>query len=431
MTRESVSSALEPLEQAIPLIEAGDYKMALKILGAALKKFSSDPSLHYYRGLALARTGKYFEAIDSFDKAIANGMKTSELMFQRGVCYSRLFRYEDAIKDLSETLAMQADHLDALFERGLAYKEVSFGQAITDFNHYIEAQPRRAEAYSHRGWCYFKRDLFDEAMAEFSRAIEIDPSSPLAYEYRGALLHQHREFSQAVGDFSMAASLYDEQGNTTEARQLKFLLYQLDAAARRQQQKERFAGTALEVQVQTLANCGIRLLPGRYIEDLLAVAPRLSYESEPYTRLVSTYAQLDVEGRPAFSDNIWHFDTECIYQNGDYKEIAEKLRDLAEGDFPLSDIEDSVSIEDQAGTASVSFKLDGKEHKWTARVDSDWVDDKILSKFAQLMEKRKTKKVKRFTYLDAGGQDCFIGCATEQQFHDLRERTGLDWQWLN
>lgn len=432
MTRESVGSALEPLEQAIPLIQAGDYKMAIKILSAALKKDDQNPSLHYHRGVAQARLGKFFEAIESFDRALANGMHGTELMFQRGVCYSRLFRYEDAIEDFTATLQAQADHLDALFERGLAYKEVSFGQAITDFNDFIAAQPRRAEAYSHRGWCYGKRELFHEAMAEFARAIEIDPASPLAYEYRGALLHQHKEFARAFDDFSMAASLHDEQGNSTEARQLKFLLYQLESAAKRQQQKERFAGTALEVQVQTLANCGIRLLPGVYLEDILSVAPRISYESEPYTRLIGTYSQRDAEGRPHFSGNIWHLDRECIYGGGDYKEIAESLRDLAEGDFPITDIEDSVHMEDQGdqgGSASLSFKLAGKEYKWKTRVNSDWIDEKILSKCAQLLEKGKSGK--RFTYLDTGGQDCFIGCATEQQLNDLRERTGLDWQWLN
>src|SRR5215831_3510102 len=87
------------------------------------------------------------------------------------------------------------------------------------------------------------------------------------------------------------------------------------------------------------------------------------------------------------SDNIWHFDTECIESPGDYQRIASRMCTLAQGDLPLVDLADFVDVEDS--TAWLSFSLDGKPEKWIAKVDDDWVDPEMLSRFARLLESRK------------------------------------------
>jgi hypothetical protein len=177
----------------------------------------------------------------------------------------------------------------------------------------------------------------------------------------------------------------------------------------------------LEEQFRVLASCGVRLSAGATPEAVLAEHPREVFEKTPFRLLLAVLG-----GEEGWAANLWHFDTECIEDHGDYARIAERFRDLAGGELPLADIEDSVDLE--AGEASVTFALDGKSYAWTCEVDDDWVDAAIISKFAEVFTARETGR--RYTYLDLGGQDCVIGCLSDADRIKLSEATGLDIEWL-
>jgi len=186
-------------------------------------------------------------------------------------------------------------------------------------------------------------------------------------------------------------------------------------------------GISFEDQLQTLANCGIRLVPDVTPDRVLQAHDRSAYESEPFVLLLCAMgAELEVEPYRFASDDIWHFDTECIEDHNDYVRIAQRLSDLAAGGLPVEEVNDYVEIED--GEAWVSFRIDGQTVRWDAEVDDDWVDATILSRFAELLRNRGTGK--RYTYYDLGGQDCLIGCATAEMLERLRVATGLDFVWL-
>lgn len=187
-----------------------------------------------------------------------------------------------------------------------------------------------------------------------------------------------------------------------------------------------------EKQIADLGACGILLSPGVAPESLFDSFDREAFESEPYRLLLcamggeaETEAQAGLTGHP--SDNIWHFDTECIENAGDYAAIARRMRELAQGDLPLEDVSDRVDVE--AGRASLTFRLSGREYRWDAKVDADWVDSTILSRFAELLRAGKTTR--RFTYVDLGGQDCLIGCATAEDRAKLEGVIGRKVAWLS
>lgn len=188
---------------------------------------------------------------------------------------------------------------------------------------------------------------------------------------------------------------------------------------------------SFEKQLSTLASCGIRLAPGVAPEALLESFDREAFEAEPYSLLLMSMGgeaesefQAGETGYP--SDNIWHFDTECIEDHGAYAAIARRMKDLAQGELPLEDITDYVDVE--AGEASVAFRLADQSYRWDAKVEDDWVDPTILSRFSDLLSRVGTSR--RFTYIDLGGQDCLIGCATAQERERLATETGLKVEWL-
>jgi hypothetical protein len=185
---------------------------------------------------------------------------------------------------------------------------------------------------------------------------------------------------------------------------------------------------SLEEQVGVLNSCGIRLLPEITVDNLLASYDRDAYEKEPYVLLLTVMgSELDTEPCTYASDDIWHFDTECIEDHNDYVRIALRFSDLAREALPLEDIIDYVDVEE--GKAWLSFKLDGEVYKWTAALEDDWVDPRIISKFAGLLEERRTGR--RFTYLDLGGQSCLIGCNTQKGLERLKSLTRLKFVWLS
>jgi hypothetical protein len=183
-------------------------------------------------------------------------------------------------------------------------------------------------------------------------------------------------------------------------------------------------------QLRVLADCGISLSQNVRPESLLESFSREEFEKQPFQLLLCAMggeaeveSQAGPNGYP--SDSIWHFDTECIEDHGSYAAIARRLAVLAHPALPIEDVEDYVDIE--GDEAWISFKLDGQPEKWVAEVNDDWVDATVLSRFAVLLQSRS---LKRFTYVDLGGQDCLIGCATPDQKEKLTKATKLKVKWL-
>ncbi len=184
-------------------------------------------------------------------------------------------------------------------------------------------------------------------------------------------------------------------------------------------------------QLATLAACGIALSPGVDPGVLLDAIPREQYEADPYQLLLSAMGGMTSQEQPDGalfypSSNILYFDTECIYENGDYAAIAERMRELAQADFPLEAIADHIDID--ADDVKLRFRLNGVDHEWELEADDDWVDPDLFTRFVELMD--ASGKARKFLYIDLGGQDCLIGCVTPEQFKQLDEKTGLKVEWL-
>ncbi len=183
----------------------------------------------------------------------------------------------------------------------------------------------------------------------------------------------------------------------------------------------------LEEQLATLASCGIHLKPEFSTATLLESFTREKYETSHYAGLVIRLGgTIEREPWTPLSNNVWHLDTECIEDFGDYAAVAERFRDLARGELPIQNIRDRVDIEN--GDAWLEFELNRETIHWGARVNDDWIDPEIISKFCGLLAAQNGAR--RYTYFDLKGQDCLIGCATEEELRRLRKATGLRFTWL-
>jgi hypothetical protein len=181
----------------------------------------------------------------------------------------------------------------------------------------------------------------------------------------------------------------------------------------------------LDEQLRILAECGVRPAPGVEPGALTRILTPAQLETDPFS-LTLTMLGGELDGR-FLSDDIWHFDTECIEDTGDYARIARRLVTLAKGELPLEGIDDYVNVED--GEAWIEFSLDGVRQRWEAQVEDDWVDTTIVSRLARLLVDRRASE-RRFTSIDLGGQSVLIGCATPAERTRFRKLTGLAVGWL-
>jgi hypothetical protein len=173
----------------------------------------------------------------------------------------------------------------------------------------------------------------------------------------------------------------------------------------------------LEQKLELLANCGLRLSDPFKPEDLLASWKREDY-AKPGFDLVLVGLGMTEEQEPWRNHciNLWHFDTECIEDHGDYKRIVDRMVEMAQGSLPLENIQDYVDLEKEEAWFSFAFR--GEGIKVICKVEDDWVDPAIFGKFVDLLAKSDPDKV--FIYYDLGGQDCLIGCVLKNELKQLK-----------
>ncbi len=173
----------------------------------------------------------------------------------------------------------------------------------------------------------------------------------------------------------------------------------------------------LEQKLEALASCGIALRPEFSVDDLLSSWERTDYEEAGFkmTLVGMGMTQEQAPWTPR-SENLWHFDTECIEDHGSYVDIAERMVELAGGSLPLTNIKDYVDLEEDV--AWLSFELDDKVIKIDCTVEDDWVDPELFGHFIQLLAEKDPNKI--YFYCNLGGQDCIIGCLDLENYQKLR-----------
>lgn len=175
----------------------------------------------------------------------------------------------------------------------------------------------------------------------------------------------------------------------------------------------------LEQKLEVLASCGLRLAEPFTREDLLKGWSRADYEKPGYDLvLVGLGMTEEQEPRRSHCVNLWHFDTECVEDHGDYKRIAARMAEMAKGSLPIENIQDYVDVEKKEAWLSLSFR--GKDIKISCEVQDDWIDPTIFGRFVELLTQSDSSKI--YVCYELGGQDCLIGCVTKEELKKLNRQ---------
>jgi hypothetical protein len=173
----------------------------------------------------------------------------------------------------------------------------------------------------------------------------------------------------------------------------------------------------LEGKLATLKKCGIGLTRPYTVKDLLESYDRQTLEKPGYDMLLVGLGSSEEEPYRKLAVNVWYFDTETIYESGDYKQIAERLVEMTQGSLALHDIRDHFDAEKPE--ASLSFTFKGRPMKINLTLNDDWVDTMIFARFVELLKESDPSKI--YLYYDlGGGQDCVLSCVKKREFECLK-----------
>jgi len=185
-------------------------------------------------------------------------------------------------------------------------------------------------------------------------------------------------------------------------------------------------GQALEQMLDALARLGFRLAPRRTIDDLTSEWAKEQLEQEGYEMVLVAMGGEHIDPKTfetlgVLSNDVWHFDTECVEAPGDYVSIVERVLLLSGGDLNLKDIRDTYDLLE--GEASVGWTVDGRPQSFNLRVEGDWVDLKI---FALLDNELVAAGSGKRIFGASLGQDVIVVCVAEGRRKSLSDLTGLD-----
>jgi len=174
-----------------------------------------------YKGVALAKQGKYDEGINYLNKSIKINPNVSLAYYSRGAAYFDKKEYDNAISDFTKAYEISPTYTDTLIMRGLAYvSKQKYDEAEKDFTQAIKIH-ETPEAYNERGLIYIKKGESDKAIADFTKSIEINSRFAFPYQWRAVSYFNNKEYNKAWEDQHRAEGLANYKPNEEFIAELK------------------------------------------------------------------------------------------------------------------------------------------------------------------------------------------------------------------
>ncbi|MEC0183118.1 hypothetical protein P4H61_16655 [Paenibacillus peoriae] len=185
---------------------------------------------------------------------------------------------------------------------------------------------------------------------------------------------------------------------------------------------------SLEDQINTFNELGICIGSNISIDYLLENFDREEYEQNPYYTLLTVIGEELTNAKDELviaSNDVWHFDMECVEDEDIYTELANKMIMLSKGKLPLRNIKSIVDHDNEE--AWISFELFKKEYNWELHYNYDWFDIGLVKKFSDLCSELHLEE--RYIFLNLG-QDCIISFCNLDQFKKINKLMKFKFKFL-
>jgi len=202
-------SPKQDLGYARKLIEAGNYKEALKTLDQIKAQSPNIPGLNRELGIVYYRLGDPANAIGAFRQALVESADDHEAQQLLGMAYFQLGRPAEAIPLLEKIKAvMPTGNVDVAYVLGMCYLQIKeYDKARQSLAAMYNVTPESPAAYLFTARLLFRQG-FDSAAEENSRkAASLDPKLPLVHFLLGEIALFRAHLQQAREEFRQEIQL--------------------------------------------------------------------------------------------------------------------------------------------------------------------------------------------------------------------------------
>ena len=181
----------------------------------------------------------------------------------------------------------------------------------------------------------------------------------------------------------------------------------------------------IEDMLAALAPLNIGLAPGRTVVDLTSDWSRDQIEKDGYEMMLAALGSEMLDGKTFeskgwISNDVWHFDGECIEAEDAYTPIINRAVMISGGELKLDSIRSFVDFD--AGAARVEWISRNKPARHDLKFDNDWADSALFEILdAELAAQGSTRQFFNVPL----GQDCIFICCEPARRSALQKTTGL------
>lgn len=188
--------------------QAGQYDVAVNLMGAAVKVCPDNPFYLNNLGNAFLVNGRINEAIQCYRDAVRIDPNIAQAYFNLGVALMKRGLSDEALKSFEIALMLKPDYTDALYRSGiiLSQKEKP-DEAIICFEKLLKIEPARHEALFALGAALGTVHREDEAIACYRKVLETTPDHVYALNNLGLLLKERGEINQAMALYRKAIKI--------------------------------------------------------------------------------------------------------------------------------------------------------------------------------------------------------------------------------
>jgi tetratricopeptide (TPR) repeat protein len=164
------------LRRGIVWYYKGEPRVAVLDFEHAASASNNDPRPEFWKGLVLAKQGKYRQAITAYSSALRLYGGYTMARNNRGLAYLATGEVDFAVADFDEVIRQEPDNASAYYKRAIALgRRGDVREAVASYTDSIRLDGKFAPAYYNRGLLHRRLGNAQQADADLAKARELDP----------------------------------------------------------------------------------------------------------------------------------------------------------------------------------------------------------------------------------------------------------------
>ncbi|MGD2088221.1 MAG: tetratricopeptide repeat protein [Candidatus Aminicenantes bacterium] len=207
------------------LVNAGDFKEALKCFDSAIKLNPKEPKYYYAIGITLSNLNRVEEAIEAFQKPRELGLDIPYSYYFQAVFLQNLKRSEEALPLIEKAIELDGNNSSYWEEKGLIIANLgNYEKALKTFQKASELNPEVPEYYHLQSVAQHILKRFEQALPLIDKAIELDGEKLAYWEEKAKILAELGKHEEGLKCFQESLELNPEDINH-KLKYLGFLIY--------------------------------------------------------------------------------------------------------------------------------------------------------------------------------------------------------------